>query len=197
MGGASDSPLETVEDRNGLVSGGKPWNRGVLWSGAESAVRQRTTREVPTAPERLRDGVERLAERPDASRSFPCPLPRTSVRHRSATASRRRLRTEQRARRGRTDRLAGRSTGGAARGYFGHPALRSVEWMSASADGSLIAEKQRTFATAGAPRCPGEARATASAARERWETHLFGGGFTRAVGFGPRSVRASPPSLRR
>lgn len=96
MGGASDSPLETAGDRNGLVSGGKPWNRGVLQSGAERAVRQRTTSEAPSALERMRDGVDRLAG-PTRLRhaAFFGLLPHTSVRSRSATATQRRLRTEQ------------------------------------------------------------------------------------------------------
>jgi len=47
MGGASGLSLETVGDRNGFVSGEKPWNRHVRWSGVDWPTWQREGRKAP------------------------------------------------------------------------------------------------------------------------------------------------------
>lgn len=197
MGGANDPPLATAEDRNGLVSGEKPWNRGVLRRKEPSASsgngRRRRRRDLWSACATGSSGL------PDRTHHV-APLPPTPAAHLGATqegdAPQPRLRTE-RASAAAPDRFAGRRCPRRrSEGRFGdrRNARRRGDGFGRQ---TLRREEARTFATSGSLRCPGEARATASAARERWDPPLLGGGHARAEGFGPRSVRLSPTSLRR
>jgi hypothetical protein len=80
MGGASDHPLATAADRNGLVSGVKPWNRGVLQRKEPSASSGNGRRGRCQRPlERMRDGIDRLAgptQPRRAASTDPCSAPR-------------------------------------------------------------------------------------------------------------------------
>lgn len=185
MGGASDHPLATAADRNGLVSGVKPWNRGVLQRMEPSASSGNGRRGRGQRPlERMRDGIGRLAgpnQPRRAASTDPCSAPRCDAGGRRHAAPSSDGASERRG-----PRPVRRSTvsSEAQRRSLRSPTQRAQEGRRLRPQ-PLRRREARTFATFGALRCPGEARATASAARERWDPPLFGGGHARAEGFGP------------